>query len=156
RQASLAAARRQALLEGAPRQGGPGGGGDALRRMRIARSTEPPTLLESPPPWPPLLASRGPGAKSRRHAHHAMHGLLSAVGGLRRRAGRSVAGPAAGVLTGPDVAHEIDARGADVLLAFIDPESDAGQLLRAALPGPVRLVSAADRDALLDGVRPDE
>jgi len=114
-------------------------------------------MLESPPPaWPPLLASRGPGAKSRRHAHHAMHVLLCATGSLRVRAGRGVVGPAAGVLTGPDVAHEIDARGADVLIVFIDPESDAGQTLRAALPGPVRLVTPAERDALLAGARADE
>ena len=85
-----------------------------------------------------------------------MHILLCATGSLRVRAGRGAAGPAAGVLTGPDVAHEIDALGADVLLVFIDPESDAGQLLGAALPGPVRLVTAAERDALLDGARPDE
>lgn len=112
--------------------------------------------MESPPSWPPLLASRGPGTKSRRHAHHAMHILLCAAGSLRVRAGRGAAEPAAGVLTGPDVAHEIDARGADVLLVFIDPESDAGQLLGAALSGPVRLVTATERDALLDGARPDE
>ena len=72
------------------------------------------------------------------------------------RSGRGAAETAAGVLTGPDVLHEIDAVGADVLLVFIDPESDAGQPLRAALPGPVRLITAAERDALLPGARPDE
>ncbi len=28
------------------------------------------------PPWPPLLATRGPGARSAPHAHHGMHLLL--------------------------------------------------------------------------------
>jgi AraC-like DNA-binding protein len=85
-----------------------------------------------------------------------MHVLLCATGSLRVRTGRGAGEPAAGVVTGPDVAHEIDARGAEVFLVFIDPESAAGETLRAALPGPVRLVAAAERDALLEGASADE
>ena len=67
------------------------------------------------PLWPPVLATRGPGDRSAPHSHHAMHFVLAASGSLRARAGGR--GPwleAAGVVTAPDVAHEIDARGVDV------------------------------------------
>jgi AraC-like DNA-binding protein len=103
-------------------------------------------LARALPSWPPLLATRGPGARSDRHAHHAMH-LLLADRGLRvRTTGGWI--EAAGVLTAPDVAHEIDATGTDVLLVFIDPESDVGEALRPTIAGPVRTVSDDERDAL--------
>jgi len=77
-----------------------------------------------------------------------MH-LVLADRALRVRTGRDWI-DAAGVLTAPDVAHEIDATGSEVLLVFIDPESDVGDALRPVLDGPIRTVSAAERDALHD------
>jgi AraC-like DNA-binding protein len=104
------------------------------------------------PLWPPLLAARGPGGRSAPHAHHAMHLVLRTTGVLRARAGASAAWiEGAGVVTAADAVHEIDARGGEVLLVFLDPESDAGAALAGALEGPVRALAPDDRDALLAG-----
>jgi AraC-like DNA-binding protein len=104
------------------------------------------------PLWPPLVAARGPGGQSAPHAHHAMHFVLSTAGTLRVRAGAS--GPwakGAGALTAADAIHEIDARGGEVLLVFLDPESEAGAALAGALDGPLRVLAPDERDALLAG-----
>jgi AraC-like DNA-binding protein len=103
------------------------------------------------PLWPPLLATRGPGGKSGAHAHHAMHFALAVEGTLKARAG----GPwieAAGVLTAPDLVHEIDARGCEVLLVFLDPESEVGAAL---VPPGLRAISGEQR-AQLVGADPME
>jgi len=119
------------------------------------------------PTWPPLLATRGRGARSATHMHHAMHIVLALEGHLtvtapspggggsgRGSAKDSAPIRAAGVLTAPDVPHAIEADGAEVLLVFLDPESDVGSALRAVLPGPVRIVSAAERDQLVGDADP--
>jgi len=112
--------------------------------MRIARL--PPASLATPA-WPPLLASRGTGARSSPHAHHAMHFIIAATGEISVRAG-STSASVPGVLTAPDVRHALDASEREILLVFIDPESDAGSALAAALDGPVRALDAAARTAL--------
>lgn len=112
--------------------------------MRIAR-VGPAT--DAAPAWPPLLATRGPGARSKRHAHHGIHIVFALQGALRWQAdgdSRSVAG----IVTAPDAPHAIDGRGATVALVFLDPESDAGAALRAAIEGPARPITAKERDAL--------
>lgn len=105
------------------------------------------------PPWPPLLATRGEGGQSGFHAHHAMHVVLAVTGELGLRAD-GVERKAAGVVTGPDVRHSIDARGIEVLLVFLDPESAVGASLAAVLDGPVRLLDADERARLLQDVEP--
>lgn len=106
-----------------------------------------------PPLWPPLLAILGGGASTRRHAHHAMHLVLALEGNLslvvdeERLSG-------AGVLTAPNVEHEIDAGGVQRLLVFLDPESDAGRQLLATVKGSHRMITAEQRDALTRGVDP--
>jgi hypothetical protein len=100
------------------------------------------------PPWPPLVATRGPGTASALHAHHAMHLILARTGSLRVRGGAGPWRPCAGVLTAPDAAHAVDASGVEVLLVFVDPESEAGRTLRAAVPGDLLEVSPAQRDRL--------
>ncbi|APR83136.1 Transcriptional regulator, AraC family protein [Minicystis rosea] len=109
-------------------------------------------LVDGPLPlWPPILAARAEGSRSAGHAHHAMHLVLAREGSLRVQRGADAPwDQAAGVLTAPDVPHAIDADGVSVLLVFFDPESDVGASLHAALAGPVRLVSDAERDALVD------
>jgi AraC-like DNA-binding protein len=99
------------------------------------------------PLWPPLLVTKGPGSTSDGHAHHAIHLVLALEGELRVRGGEgSTWRSAPGVLTAPDVEHAIDARGVAMLLAFFDPESDAGAVMLGALAGhPLRLVDAAER-----------
>jgi AraC-like DNA-binding protein len=117
----------------------------------------PPALdgAVAPPLWPPLVATRGPGARSAPHAHHAIHVLLALDGELRvRRGGAARWATAPGVVTAPDVAHAIDASDGEVLLVFLDPESDAGQSLRALVPRGLRLVTAGERDALARDAEP--
>jgi AraC-like DNA-binding protein len=113
-------------------------------RMRIARL--PPTSLATPA-WPPLLASQGAGARSSLHAHHAMHFVVAADGEIEVRAGTSTTA-VPGVLTAPDTSHAVDARDREILLVFIDPESDAGAALAAAFDGPIRALDAVTRSAL--------
>ena len=79
-----------------------------------------------------------------------MHFILAIEGDLRVRTSRGGRWlPAAGVLTAPDIPHAVDARGVEVFLIFLDPESDAGAMFRPALQGPIRLIDAAERSALL-------
>src|SRR5439155_21794573 len=119
--------------------------------MRLPPLVTPP--LAEPPPWPPLLATRGRGAKSAPHAHHGMHVVLAVDGELRLQKGRTWR-RVAGVVTPPDVPHAIDGADATIFLVFLDPESDAGQALRAAVGAEPRALTAAERDALLDGAEP--
>jgi AraC-like DNA-binding protein len=105
--------------------------------------------------WPPLLATRGPGARSELHAHHAMHVVLAGAGRLRVRAGAR--GPwleGAGVVTAPDVPHAIDAAGCEVTLVFLDPESEVGAALAARLDGSLRVLDEGARDALVRDADP--
>lgn len=99
--------------------------------------------------WPPILATWGPGGASRQHAHHALHLVLCLEGSLRVSTPEGGEVTAVGVLTAPDAAHAIDARGAEVLLLFIEPESEPGGRLRAALDGPLRLFESSERDQML-------
>jgi AraC-like DNA-binding protein len=74
-----------------------------------------------------------------------MHLVLSHDGPIRVDVGGELH-HVPGVLTAPDARHAIDARGSDVTLVFLDPESDAGERLRATLHGPARLITATERD----------
>jgi AraC-like DNA-binding protein len=91
--------------------------------------------------WPAMLATRGPGAKTDVHSHHAMHLVVTrgAPITVHLESGEKL-GPARGVLTAPDVPHALDARGAEVLLVFIDPESVAGAKIASAAGGAVVLL----------------
>ena len=105
--------------------------------------------------WPPVLATRGPGSLSALHSHHGLHFVLAIDGALRVRAFASGRwSEAAGVLTAPDAPHAIDSRGTEVLLVFLDPESEAGATFRPVLEGPVRLLSERERSALVRDVVP--
>jgi AraC-like DNA-binding protein len=117
--------------------------------MRLPSLPPLPSELRALPLWPPLLAIRGPGARSALHAHHAMHFVIALSGELRVRS--EARGPwthAPGVLTAPDSSHAIEADGLDVLLVFLEPESAAGSALAAALSGALRALSDAERRAL--------
>lgn len=78
-----------------------------------------------------------------------MHLVVALEGELSVTVGGARARRASGVLTAPDVPHRIDARGAHVLLVFLDPESAAGAGLCAALGGDARLLGAPERDAVV-------
>jgi AraC-like DNA-binding protein len=106
------------------------------------------------PLWPPVLATLGPGSRSGWHAHHGMHFILSLNAKIRVRARGLPWALAHGVLTAPDVPHEVDSREADVVLVFLDPESAAGVALLAASAAPVRRLSRRENAALVAGADP--
>jgi AraC-like DNA-binding protein len=59
------------------------------------------------------------------HAHHSVQVCVALTGTLRVRAHRRATWSSCeALLVPPDVRHEIDARGAGVVIAFLDPESD--------------------------------
>lgn len=110
---------------------------------------EVPRRVGELPLWPPLLATRGPGGKSARHAHHAMHVVVCREGELRVRAsGATRWTRAPGIVTAPDVAHEIDATGVEVLLVFVDPESEVGAALSPTITGAYRALTDDERGAI--------
>ena len=105
--------------------------------------------------WPPVLATRGPGGPCVWHSHHSLRFALAIEGEVRIRTTRQGKWSSApGVLTAPDAEHVLDAQGAELLLVFLDPESTTGIPFRAALNGPVRLISDAERRALTRDVVP--
>lgn len=105
--------------------------------------------------WPPVLATRGPGGPCVWHSHHSLRFALALQGELRIRTSRQGQWwSAPGVLTAPDAAHLLDAQGAELLLVFLDPDSVTGAPFRAALSGPLRLISDAERMAMTRDVVP--
>lgn len=105
--------------------------------------------LASVPVWPPILATRGAGGASAGHAHHAMHLVVAREGHLGIRIGDETH-RAPGVLTAPDVAHALDATGCEVLLVFVDPESQTGARLASSISQSVRLVDERERAGILE------
>lgn len=106
-------------------------------------------------PWPPVLATLGPGWRGALHSHHSLHFVLAVQGELRVRTSASGRWwSAAGVLTASDAQHAIDADGVEILVVFLDPESDAGATFRPGLDRPVRLLSEQERNALVRDVIP--
>jgi AraC-like DNA-binding protein len=125
--------------------------------MRLPESPSLKTDLPDLPLWPPILATRGPGGRSSLHRHHALHLLLARNGTLRFKIPSSRAfHEACGVLTAPDAAHEIDARGVEIDLVFLDPEAEAGAALAATLTAEARPVTAPERAELTRDLEPLE
>jgi AraC-like DNA-binding protein len=123
-----------------------------LRGMRLGIM---PQAGRAFPTWPPLLATRGPGTRSSLHAHHALHVVLALDGELAfRSSARGAVQRARGVLTAPDVAHTIDASGREILLVFIDPESEHGAQLSGHVSGVLPLDPARCRALLAGGDEP--
>ena len=125
--------------------------------MRVSSNVTVPHRGDELPLWPPLIATTGAGGRSEPHMHHGMHLVLAKEGELAIRVGKERAfRRSAGILTAPDVAHELDASGVDMLLVFLDPESLAGTALREVIAGPLRLLSSKERDALLVDASPND
>jgi AraC-like DNA-binding protein len=117
--------------------------------VKLPLTPEIPRMSSELPVWPPVLAVHGPGARSERHAHHAMHVVIATTAELRVRAGSAKRWTRApGLVTAPDVAHEIDGTGGEVLLVFVDPESDVGAALRPTITAAYRVLTATERDAI--------
>jgi AraC-like DNA-binding protein len=94
--------------------------------------------------WPAAMIVWGPGYTSTLHRHHCVHLLMAVHGTLRIRGGARQPWLHCGAaLVRPDAAHEVDARDATVLIAFIEPESPLGAAMsarieRAIVPVPAR------------------
>jgi AraC-like DNA-binding protein len=121
--------------------------------MRLPDDTS--MLARAPVHWPPVLATRGPGSASTTHVHHAMHVVLARTGTLRVRDGTDAWRDAAGVITAADVPHAIDGTDREVVLVFVDPESEVGEALGAAMRAAderLRWLSTNERDSLVAGL----
>lgn len=122
--------------------------------MRLPRVPDPlPALPGTLPLWPPVLATRGPGSRSARHAHHALH-VVACIEGTLAITTPDGTQEAAGIVTPADVLHEVDARGREVLFVFLDPESELGAWLQASLAGSVRVLTDVERVQLTRDVDP--
>jgi AraC-like DNA-binding protein len=80
--------------------------------------------------WPAALFLWGPGSWTDLHRHHCVQLIMALDGTLRfreRPRQRWTAGAA--VLVRADAWHEVNARGTDVLIAFVDAESELGAAL---------------------------
>jgi AraC-like DNA-binding protein len=95
--------------------------------------------------WPASLLVWGPGAISSLHAHHAIQLLLTLDGHARLRGrARQPWTDFTAALIGPDVPHEVDARGTTVVIAFVDPESEVGAGVRRRLVDPLVVLPPAE------------
>lgn len=82
--------------------------------------------------WPPVFAVSGTGVRSSLHSHHAWHLMVGLDGPLRIQKSTSALPVSAhAVLTRSDVPHAADADGHEVVVIFVNPESDVGARLSA-------------------------
>jgi AraC-like DNA-binding protein len=80
--------------------------------------------------WPAALFLWGPGSWSDLHRHHSVQLVFALRGSIRfRERARARWVSCGAVVVNPDAWHEIDARGAQVLIGFVDVESDVGAAL---------------------------
>ena len=95
--------------------------------------------------WPAAMIVWGPGYTSTLHRHHCVHLLMAVHGTLRIRGGARQHWLRCGAaLVRPDAAHEVDARDATVLIAFVEPESPLGAALSARIERAIMPVPAPE------------
>src|SRR5215470_14002432 len=95
--------------------------------------------------WPAAMIFWGPGFTSTLHRHHCVHLLMAVHGTLRIRGGVRQRWLRCGAaLVRPDAAHEVDARDATVLIAFVDPHSPLGAALSARIEQGIAPVPAPE------------
>jgi AraC-like DNA-binding protein len=87
------------------------------------------------------------------HSHHAIQITMALEGDVGMRSGTDDWTTYQGVITAPDVAHQLDPRGALFTLIFVDPECTEGRWLRRALRGPLTAVSQPKLDLALPALR---
>ncbi|HEY0294809.1 MAG TPA: AraC family transcriptional regulator [Bordetella sp.] len=81
-------------------------------------------------PRPSAMVVWGAGDASSAHRHHSVQLILALAGNLRIRGGEGEPWHCCdGALVRADALHEVDARGATVLIGFIEPESRLGAAL---------------------------
>jgi AraC-like DNA-binding protein len=80
--------------------------------------------------WPAALFLWGPGSATDLHRHHCVQLVMALDGTLRFRRGPRQRWITCGaVLVTSDAPHQVNARGAHVLIAFVDPESELSAAL---------------------------
>ena len=98
--------------------------------------------------WPAALFVWGPGSWSDLHRHHCVQLVMALDGTLRfRQRPRQRWTTCGAVLVRADAWHEVNARGTDVLIAFVDAESELGAALAqrtAADVTPVPMATVAE------------
>ena len=92
--------------------------------------------------WPAAMIVWGPAFTSARHSHHCVQLLMAMHGTLLIRSGSDDKWKKCGAaLVRPDANHEVDARGATVLLiGFVDPESELGAALGERIDGDISYI----------------
>lgn len=105
--------------------------------------------------WPGRALYVGYAADTFMHAHHALQLCVSLDASFRLRGSAQARWRAHDVaLVEPDRPHQLDGRGAQLALVYLDPESDGGRTLLA--PGRPRafvLHSRANLESLRDRLR---
>lgn len=97
--------------------------------------------------WPAALFLWGRGSWSDLHRHHCVQLVTALHGTLRVRQRRRQRWIRCGaVFVRADALHEVDARGTDVLIGFVDAESELGAALAARTGSDVAPVPAATVD----------
>jgi AraC-like DNA-binding protein len=92
--------------------------------------------------WPAALVLWGPGSWADLHRHHCVQMVMALRGTLRfRQRERQGWTTCAAVLVKPDAWHEVDARFRDVLIAFVDPESELGAAMAGRISSPVGAIA---------------
>jgi AraC-like DNA-binding protein len=82
--------------------------------------------------WPAALFLWGPGSWSDLHRHHCIQLVMALHGTIRFRERQRQRWTTCGaVIVRSDAWHEVDARRTDVMIAFVDAESDLGAALVA-------------------------
>jgi AraC-like DNA-binding protein len=85
------------------------------------------------------------GDVSSEHQHHSIQLILALTANLRiRRGGGEPWHLCDAALVRADAPHEVDARGATVLIAFVEPESPLGSALAARIAADIADVPAAE------------
>lgn len=86
-------------------------------------------------PWPTAMIVWGEGDASSEHRHHSIQLILALTGSLRIRHGNGEPWHCCdAALVRADALHEVDARGATVLIGFVEPESRPGAALAERIP----------------------
>ena len=94
--------------------------------------------------WPAALFLWGSGSWTDLHRHHCAQLVMALGGTLRfRQRPRQRWTRCGAVLVRPDAWHEVDARGTNVLIAFVDSESELGAALAARTTAAVATIPPA-------------
>ena len=93
--------------------------------------------------WPAALFLWGPGSWADLHRHHCVQLVMTLSGTLRFRERERQRWTTCGaMLVRPDARHEVDARGTNVMIAFVDAESELGAALSARAESDVAVIPA--------------